>query len=155
MAFSGIAATLLHSGRTLHNRFALPVPLFSSSNSSINRNSKEWQEIMKTDVFIIDEGSMVPKHVLNIIHNLLRQVENDEILFGGKIFLFGGDFRQILPIQEHATRAELVNLSLKGSEFWPCFKIFKLTKNMRANASTKQINNINFEDWILKLGNEN
>ena len=93
---------------------------------------------------------MVPKHALKIIHNLLKQVFNNELLFGGKIFLFGGDFRQVLPIH---TRAELVDLSLKGSEYWPFFKLFKLTKNMRANNSNEKINSFSFEEWILKIGN--
>jgi hypothetical protein len=153
MAFSGIAATLLQNGRTLHNRFKLPVPLYNNSNSSISPQMKEWIEIKETEVFIIDEASMVPKHALQIIHNLLAQMMKNQDILGSKIFLFGGDFRQILPIEKNATKAQLINLSLKGHDFWQYIKIYKLTKNMRAICSDQKINNLAFDEWLLKIGN--
>jgi hypothetical protein len=39
-AFSGIAATILPGGRTVHNLFGLPVPLYKDSSSSIEHNTK-------------------------------------------------------------------------------------------------------------------
>ena len=41
MAFTGIAATLLPNGKTVHRTFALPVPLFAESTSNIKMQSKE------------------------------------------------------------------------------------------------------------------
>ena len=153
MAFMGIAATILPAGRTIHNRFGLPVPLHSDSNSSIGPNSKAWNELKATEVFIVDEGSMVPRHVAKIFNNLLQQIMENDKLFGGKIFLFGGDFRQILPIQKHATRSQLCDLTLKGSDLWKYFNVYKLTENMRVNKSAERIKGMLFDDWLLKVGN--
>ena len=35
MAFTGIAATLLHNGKTVHKTFGMPVPLLADSTSNI------------------------------------------------------------------------------------------------------------------------
>ncbi|XP_057339411.1 uncharacterized protein LOC130676921 [Microplitis mediator] len=40
MAYTGIAATLLPNGKTVHKTFGLPVPMFSDSSSYIKPNSK-------------------------------------------------------------------------------------------------------------------
>lgn len=60
IAFSGIAATLLKGGRTVHNRFKLPLNLNTNSTSSIENNSKEAIELKETDCFIWDEAPMAP-----------------------------------------------------------------------------------------------
>jgi len=41
MAFTGIAATLSPTGKTVHKIFGLPVPLFTDSSSAIKIQSKE------------------------------------------------------------------------------------------------------------------
>ena len=92
---------LLPYGRTLHNRFGLSIPLFSDSISHIGPRSQAWQELQQIAAFIVDEASMIPNHVLPIIDNLMRQVtQQPDELFGNKLFLLGGDFCQILPIQQ-------------------------------------------------------
>ena len=53
MAFAGLAAMLLPLGRTLHNRFGLPVPLYSNSNSSINRNRKNGRNYQKQKFLLL------------------------------------------------------------------------------------------------------
>ena len=44
MAFTGIAATLLPEGKTVHKTLGLPVPLFSDSSSNIKSQSTAGQE---------------------------------------------------------------------------------------------------------------
>ncbi|XP_022032331.1 uncharacterized protein LOC110933415 [Helianthus annuus] len=75
--------------------------------------------------------------------------------FGGKVILFGGDFRQILPVIPKGTRTMLVNASLNSSYVWWRCQVLKLTENMRLRvgcqeADLKEIKE--FEEWILKLG---
>jgi hypothetical protein len=82
---------------------------------------------------------MVSKDILHIMDRELKRITgNDSLDFGGKIVLFGGDFRQTLPIKEKATAEQLFKLSLKGSKMWPSFEIFKLEKNMRADPTAIQ-----------------
>ncbi|KMQ88044.1 hypothetical protein RF55_12537, partial [Lasius niger] len=96
---SGIAATLLPEGKTTHKTFGLPVPLFNDSSSSIKIQSKEAQYLKETDIFIWDEAPMTPRYALEIIDRTLRDIMSNDLPFGGKIILLGGDFRQLLPIK--------------------------------------------------------
>ena len=91
---------------------------------------------------------MIPVHALHAIDRLLREITGEDVLFGGKIFLLGGDFRQVLPVIPHGTRTAIVENCLKRSPLWSHFKVFKLTENMRAHKDHRE-----FSDWVLKLGN--
>ena len=139
LAFMGIAATLLPNGRTLHNRFGLPVPLYSNSVSTIkSSNLQQRHELRRTDIFIIDEISCVPKHAIGIIDKLLQDIRfinfhgklilnirGNKLPFGGTTILLGGDFQQILSVQRHATKSQLIDLCVKKHEHWPKFKKFR------------------------------
>jgi len=52
MAFTGIAATLLPAGKTVHKTFGLPVPLFADSSSNIKIQSKQAQYLKKKQIFL-------------------------------------------------------------------------------------------------------
>ena len=113
-------------------------------------------------MFIIDEISMVPRYALEIIDKKLRELMKPygylgNLPFGGKIVIIGGDFRQILPIERHALRSELVSLSIRFSYLWDYFKVFRLNINKRATTySDKDINvpdKMNYAEFILKMGN--
>lgn len=147
MAFSGIAATILNYGRTMHNRFKFPLDLNSNSRSGIEKKSKDAREILNTNLFIIDEAPMSPKFCLDAIDLKLKELTNSQKIFGGKSIILSGDFRQILPIRRNATRSEVVSALIKNSSLWPNFKIFKLTKNMRADPSEQQ-----FAADVLMIG---
>ncbi|XP_018358545.1 PREDICTED: uncharacterized protein LOC108758219 [Trachymyrmex cornetzi] len=148
MAFTGIAATLLPNGRTILKVFGLPVPHFADSSSNIKVQSKEADNLKLVDIFILDETPMAPRYVLEIMDRTLRDIMQNNLYFGGKIVLLGGDFRQLLPIKERATRSEVINLSIKFSTLWPQFKIFSLTENVRTLPEERE-----FAQFLLDLGN--
>ncbi|KMQ89447.1 hypothetical protein RF55_10925 [Lasius niger] len=108
----GGSATLLPFGKTVHKIFGLPVPLFADSSSTIKIQSKEAQYLKEIDIFIWDEAPMAPRYALEIMDRTLRDIMNNNISFGGKIVLLGGDFRQLLPIKVHAIRSEIKKLNL-------------------------------------------
>ncbi|XP_044591402.1 uncharacterized protein LOC123269633 [Cotesia glomerata] len=112
VAFTGIEATLLPEGKTVHKTFGMPVPLYFDSSSNIKKNSKVYEFLKNIDLFIWDEAPMAPRHALELVHRTLCDILNNNLPFGGKIIVLGGDFRQLLPIKLHATRTELVNLSI-------------------------------------------
>lgn len=37
--------------------------------------------------------------------------------------VLGGDFMQCLPVQQRATRTELLNLSIQKSDLWKYFRV--------------------------------
>ena len=58
------------------------------------------QPCCNTAINDYDEASMIPIHALNAIDKLLRELN---IPFGGKIFVLGGDFCQVLPVMPHGS----------------------------------------------------
>lgn len=91
---------------------------------------------------------MAPRYVLEIMDRTLRDIMQNNLYFGGKIILLGGDFRQLLPIKVRSTRSEVVNLSIKFSFLWKQFKVFSLTENLRVLPQEKE-----FAQFLLDLGN--
>ncbi|XP_015125693.1 uncharacterized protein LOC107047436, partial [Diachasma alloeum] len=147
MAFTGIAATLLPYGKTVHKTLGLPVPLYVDSTSTIKIGTKEANVLKETNIFIWDEAPMAPRYALEIMNRLLQDIMDNTLPFGGKIVILGGDFRQLLPVNIRGTRSETVNLSIKFSSLWPIFKIFKLTTNMRTLREEKE-----FSKFLLQVG---
>lgn len=90
---------------------------------------------------------MAPIHALKTIDRLLKDLMNNNVLFGGKTFLMGGDFRQTPPVVHKGNRAKIVEHSIKNFVD-KNFQIFELNTNMRADP--KQVE---FAKWLIKVGN--
>ena len=91
---------------------------------------------------------MVPANALKAIDAMLQDITGVQVPFGGKVFLMGGDFRQVLPVVPRAPRTVIIENCIKRSPLWPLFKIFKLTKNMRADQDQQD-----YAKWLLQVGN--
>jgi hypothetical protein len=122
VASSGIAALLLPGGRTAHSRFKIPVQgLDKDSVCFISRQSPEAALVRAADLIVWDEAPMMHKHVFEAVDRTFRDIMGrpDE-LFGGKVVVLGGDFRQILPVVPRGNRGQIVAASLKQSNIiWP------------------------------------
>ncbi|XP_025813102.1 uncharacterized protein LOC112890427 [Panicum hallii] len=68
--------------------------------------------------------------------------------FGGKVILFGGDVRQVLPMVPRGTRAQIIDATLLRSYIWKSVRRIRLTQNMRAQTDTW------FADYLLTIGNK-
>lgn len=78
--------------------------------------------------------------------------------FGGITVVFGGDFRQILPVIPKATRSEVVNASLNQSYLWSSCKVCLLSKNMRLGTGKSELENKKIDElskWVLEVGDGN
>jgi ATP-dependent DNA helicase PIF1 len=64
---------------------------------------------------------MAHKHVFEAVNRTLQHVMGaidpalKDMLFGGKVVVMGGDFRQILHVVPRGTRGQIVDDSLKRS----------------------------------------
>ena len=100
---------------------------------------------------------MVHKHVIEAIDKTLRDIMKSvdpslkDKSFGGKCLVFGGDWRQILPVVKHGSESDAINACLFRSNLWKNIKLLKLTINQRVvnNPST---NNSGFAEFLLKVG---
>ncbi|KAK9666569.1 hypothetical protein RND81_14G194600 [Saponaria officinalis] len=94
-----------------------------------------------------DEESMARKENVESLETLLRDLCNPHLPFGGKVVVFGEDFRQILPVVPHKSQKEVVDASLVSSHLWPGLIRFRLVENIRARQEP------NFSNFLLALGN--
>lgn len=146
VAWTGIAAKLLQNGTTAHSAFKFPVPLTENSVSSLRLNSDRARVIREASIIIWDEVSMVTKDALAVLDRLLRELTGLDMAYGGKIIVFGGDFRQVLPVVRRGNRVTIVQACVKSSPLWAQVARRKLTTNMRAAGD------LEFATWLLSLG---
>ena len=107
-AVSGIAATLLFLGQTTHHRFKVPLTPHKDSVCNFKKESEIGRFLSEISLGIIDEGPMLNKLYLKASDQSLKDLvpaEDKEKKFGGKIILVSGDFQQVLPVLEKASRA--------------------------------------------------
>ena len=133
VASYGIASLLLDGDRTAHYRFKIPLICDKETTCDIKLNSKLGNLIKNTKLFIWDEAPMADKYVYETVdrsfRDIMQQVNSDleKIPFGGKIMVFGGDFRQILPIVKHGNRSSIVSQCINRSFLWKYMKKYKFT----------------------------
>ena len=66
--------------------------------------------------------------------------------FSGKTVVFGGDFRQVLPVVRKGSRAQIVDASMRRSYLWDWMRHLKLVRNMRTQSDPW------FADYLLRIG---
>ncbi len=49
-------------------------------------------------IIIWDEAPMMSRYAMEALDRTLRKLMHNDLSFGGKIIVFGGDFRQVLPV---------------------------------------------------------
>ena len=75
---------------------------------------------------------MMQYHVFEIVDRTFRDICADQHQsFGGKLFMFGDDFRQVLPVVTKGGRADEVTTSISRSCFCPYRIVIHLRVNMR------------------------
>ncbi|KAH1053406.1 hypothetical protein GYH30_022612 [Glycine max] len=100
VASSGIASLLLPGGRTTHSKFDLA------------------ELLQRTKLIIWDEAPMCHKFSYEALDKSLKDIMYNDRPFGGKVIVFGGDFRQILPVVPRGNRSDIVHASLNASYIW-------------------------------------
>ncbi len=103
-------------------------------------------------MIIWDEAPMSHKHAFEALDRTLRDVLQQDVVFGGKVVLLGGDFRQILPVVRKGGRADIVNASLCQSYIWRSTQLLRLAENMRVNNCLANGTEKGFVQWLLHIG---
>uniref|UniRef100_UPI0035901195 uncharacterized protein n=1 Tax=Myxine glutinosa TaxID=7769 RepID=UPI0035901195 len=153
-ASSGIAATLLQGGRTLHSTFKIPLDAHTKEQATcgIKRGTALARVINDAAVIIVDEAPMTHKSAYEAVDRTLQDITGVHRPMGGIPTLLCGDFRQILPVVKRGTRANIVNASLKTSDLWRHVTVKHLTRNMRTHLSGDQ-GAADFSKMLLEVGN--
>ncbi|KAG6670583.1 hypothetical protein I3843_Q054100 [Carya illinoinensis] len=111
-ASSGVAASILPGGRTAHSRFKLPLDTDERNTCCVSKQSALANLLRATKLIIWDEAPMTRKQHIEALDKMLRDINNSDVTFGAKVVVFGGDFRQVLPVVRKGTRQQQVNSSL-------------------------------------------
>jgi hypothetical protein len=98
VAASALAATVLPAGQTAHAAFNIPVPCHE--NTWLIWNDATKRRIRRARVIFWDEVSMVSVRLIDAVSRSLQQLMKNELLFGGKVMCFLGDFRQLAPVDK-------------------------------------------------------
>ncbi|CAN1780534.1 ATP-dependent DNA helicase pif1 [Linum perenne] len=162
VATSGIAALLMEGGRTAHSRFHIQIKLTETSTCDVFHGTEVVELIQQTSLIIWDEAPMAHKYCMEALDRTLRDLRQDhsknkaERPFGGISIVFGGDFRQILPVIKKGSRSEITGASLKKSYLWDHLTHIKLSQNMRlmrSNSSHPERQEIAaFDSWLKEIG---
>jgi ATP-dependent DNA helicase PIF1 len=159
VATSGIAALLLPGGRTAHSKFKIPIPTLDNSSCKIEYESDLGELLRQTKLIIWDEAPMTHRFCFEALDRCLKDLMsesgNSDKIFGGKVVVFGGDFRQILPVIPRGSRSDVVHATINASYIWDHVEVLTLTKNMRLRQGPADQNNEEIEEfskWLLSVG---
>lgn len=109
VASSGAAALLLKDGRTAHYMFKIPLDVTTISMCKMAPSSEIATFLKRSKLIAWDECSVVSKNLIEAANKLFQDIMGNTALFGGLLMVFGGDFRQVLPIIRAASRSMIVS----------------------------------------------
>jgi ATP-dependent DNA helicase PIF1 len=153
-ASSGVAALLLVGGNTAHRKFKLPIKLEQTSFCNFTEISKTWEMLKLAVIIIWDEAPMMSRYAMEALDRTLRKLMHNDLPFGGKIIVFGGDFRQVLPVIPLGTREQILDVVLHRSSLWLNVKVYNLTINERVLRQGNTDAARSFCEYLLKIGED-
>jgi hypothetical protein len=146
-ASSGVSASLLPGGRTAHSRFKIPLETIGEISCNVSKQSPLGTLFKMSRLIIWDEATMVNRCAIEAVDKMLRDITDCNLPFGGKVVVFGGDFRQVLPVVQKGKKEDIMRATLVFSDLWPLYLHLPLVENMRAKLDPK------FCEYLLEIGN--
>ncbi|KAF8117428.1 hypothetical protein N665_0010s0005 [Sinapis alba] len=137
--------------------FGIPLSPDDFSTCNMTHRTDQANLVKEASLIIWDEAPMMSKHCFEALDRSLTDIvgRKSDKPFGGKVVVFGGDFRHVLPVINGAGRADIVLASLNSSYLWDHCKVLKLTKNMRLLSTGLSLSEAkelkDFSEWILDV----
>ena len=157
-AFTGIASILILYGSTFHSQFRAPLEPNEDDTLNIGKRSQLAKDLQVIDMIVIDECVQLHKYFIEMLDRTLRDLTDNDTLFGGKSLVLGGDWRQTLPIIPRASEARQMSMCIKNSYIWEKVRLFNLTRNIRVQSigTCNEARHERMELWkqqLLQIGN--
>ena len=114
-ATSRIAASIMSGGRTAHSRFKIHIKLEDNSVCNFTKQSGTAALLREASSIIWDAVAMTRRESVETLDRSLQYITGCDLPFGGKVIVFGGDFRQVLPVVPRGTRAQICDATLLQS----------------------------------------
>ena len=136
VASFGIAALLLPGGRTAHSSLKIPLHIDEASTCSISKCSRLARSLAALDLLIWDECSMQNRFAFKAVDRTLRDIRENDSLFGGITTILGGDFLQTLPVMPRGSKSDILDAMLLSSPLWSFIAphFLRLERNMRVGS---------------------
>ncbi|KAH1006933.1 hypothetical protein HUJ05_007618 [Dendroctonus ponderosae] len=144
-------------GRTCHKACRMLLDMDKTCRVGWPVEHPRRQKLRAVDLVLWDEVSMTSRYALDAVEQFKRGLTGiDLALFGNKVFHFGGDFRQTLPI---VIRGDGTAISqrcvLVSPQFCHAHKgHFQLTTNRRAQTRAVPHLALSYSPWLLQLDND-
>uniref|UniRef100_A0A803ME24 ATP-dependent DNA helicase n=1 Tax=Chenopodium quinoa TaxID=63459 RepID=A0A803ME24_CHEQI len=120
---SGIAALLFPGGKTAHSTFKIPFDPDQHSVCNFKKDSTRADLIREASLIIWDEALMTCRLAFEAVYRHFKDICSDNRVFGGKLVVLGGDFRQILPVVPDEGRESIVAATLHQASFWRDYQV--------------------------------
>nr|XP_016449768.1 PREDICTED: uncharacterized protein LOC107774670 [Nicotiana tabacum]XP_016449769.1 PREDICTED: uncharacterized protein LOC107774670 [Nicotiana tabacum]XP_016449770.1 PREDICTED: uncharacterized protein LOC107774670 [Nicotiana tabacum]XP_016449771.1 PREDICTED: uncharacterized protein LOC107774670 [Nicotiana tabacum]XP_016449772.1 PREDICTED: uncharacterized protein LOC107774670 [Nicotiana tabacum]XP_016449773.1 PREDICTED: uncharacterized protein LOC107774670 [Nicotiana tabacum]XP_016449774.1 PR len=144
---SGVAASILPEGRTAHYRFKFFIDIDEQYSCNISKQSTLATLIRDAKLIVWDEVSMTKEKVIETFDILLKDLMDTNALFGGKVVVFDGHFRQTLSVVRSGKKEDFIQESLLYSEIWNQLEKLRLSENMCAKTDPT------FCEYLMRIGN--
>jgi hypothetical protein len=92
-ATSGITTSIMPSGHTAPSVFKIPIKISGGSICKFSKQSDTTDLLHREALIIWDEVAMTKRQSVEILDISLQDIMGCELPFGGKVMVFGGDFR--------------------------------------------------------------
>ena len=157
-ASTGVAAGELFKGQTAHKLFGLR-SAEDKICSIVGPRSVKAQILKETEGFVLDEAFMMDNRCLMAIDQLLRSLVEQPGFknspFGGKFFLFVGDYKQLPPVvpdkgtkKAHQSKYTMLNRHFKATKYYNPKSELHLTQSIRAKDDPE------FATWVDDVGHD-
>jgi len=138
-ASTGVAANLLPLGSTLHSALLIPRNVAAGTGPRLESHTNIAARLRRIDLLIIDEISMLHRHVLEYADMQLRALwphdhPRQAMPFGGVVVLLTGNWAQLKPVVPRGDDTATREASIKMSDLYQHFREFQLRQNMRVRG---------------------
>jgi hypothetical protein len=104
-ATPGIAASIMPGSHTAHSVFKIPIKISDGGICKFSKQSDMADLLRRAALIIWDEVTMTKRQSVETLDRSLQDIMGCELPFGGKVMMFGGDFKQVRPVVPRRTRA--------------------------------------------------
>ncbi|XP_062094266.1 uncharacterized protein LOC133800324 [Humulus lupulus] len=91
-ASSGVATSILPGGRTTHSSFKLPLDTDEKTTCCVSKQSALANLLRASKLIIWDEAPMTRKQHIEALDKMLRDINDSDVAFSGKVVVFGEIF---------------------------------------------------------------
>lgn len=119
-----------------HSKFKIPINVDNHLTCEIKKGTQLARLINSTSLIVWNEAPINHRNyfeVLDLSSKDVLEIEKssfNEKPFGGKLFLSGGYYRQILLVVIERSRADTIDVSISQSYEWRFYKIYTPERNI-------------------------